>query len=245
MLKVTIWNEFLHEKTDERAKALYPEGIHEHLAKVLQAPDLEIRTAYLDQDEDHGLGGDVLDSTDVLLWWGHMAHNKVKDEVAAKVRKRVREGMGFVPMHSAHMSKAFVGLMGTACTLQWREIGEKARIWCVNPGHPIAQGVPLTFPLESEEMYGEVFHIPAPDELLFITWWQGGNVFRGGCTFRRGLGKIFYFHPGHETCPSFHNENVLKILSNAIRWAAPAEPRDFRAGDWVEPLEEFRPEKLR
>lgn len=238
-IRVTIWNEFVHEQTDESILAMYPGGIHAHLARELASEDLVIRTAYLAQDEEHGLSQAVLDETDVLMWWGHVAHEKVSDTVAARVVRRVQEGMGFIPMHSAHASKPFMWLMGTPCALQWREANERAHVWTVAPYHPIAQGVPMQFTLDHEEMYGEVFQIPKPDELIFITWFQGGNVFRGGVTFTRGAGKIFYFHPGHETLPSFRNENVLKVLKNAVRWAAPSPARDLKSNHKVAPIEQL------
>ena len=235
-LRVTIWNEFRHELENKKAKANYPEGIHEYLRRALRAEDLEIRTAWLEQDKEHGLSKKVLAQTDVLLWWGHMHHEKVKDEIAERVAARVHEGMGFIPMHSAHMSKPFRRLMGTPCTLRWREADERCIIWNVNPAHPITQGVPLHFELPREEMYGEAFLIPQPEELIFISWFQGGNVFRGGCTFTRGMGKIFYFHPGHETYPTFHNAHVQRVLANGIRWAAPPSFRAFKeldSGEWM------------
>ena len=229
-LRVTIWNEFYHEKEDERAKANYPDGIHECLAKALAAEDLEIRTAWLDKDEEHGLSEEVLASTDVLLWWGHCRHGEVRDDVADRVVARVQRGMGFIGLHSAHMSKPFMRLMGTPCTLRWRENDDRCVVWNVNPNHPITRGVPLHFLLEKEEMYGEYFFIPKPEELIFVSWFDGGQLFRSGCTFTRGLGKIFYFQPGHEVYPSYHNENVIRVIGNGIRWAAPAPERDFQAG---------------
>jgi len=227
-LRVTIWNEYCHELENKKAKANYPGGIHAYLREALAADDLEIRTAYLKQDKEHGLSKKILAQTDVLMWWGHLHHEKVKDEIADRVLARVHEGMGFVAMHSAHMSKPFQRLMGTPCTLRWREADERCIVWNVNPGHPITQGVPLHFELPMEEMYGEAFLIPQPEELIFISWFEGGNVFRGGCTFMRGMGKIFYFHPGHETYRSFHNEHVQRVLANGIRWAAPAAFRTFK-----------------
>lgn len=234
-VRVTIWHEFFHEHINEEVAALYPDGMHECLAKSLQADDLEIRTAWLMQDDDHGLSDDVLNSTDVMLWWGHALHEQVRDDIAEKVVQRVLDGMGFIALHSAHMAKPFCKLMGQPCKLRWRCANEKAIVWNVHPTHPITQGVPLHFELEREEMYGEVFQIPQPDDLLFITWFAGGNVFRGGCTFTRALGKIFYFHPGHEDCPSFHNENVIKIIANSIRWAAPGTLVDLQ-GNEFEPM---------
>jgi len=235
-LRVTIWNEFHHELNNERAKANYPDGIHECLAWALAAEDLDIRTAWLEKDEEHGLSEEVLAATDVLLWWGHCRHGHVRDDVADRVVARVQQGMGFIPLHSAHFSKPFTRLMGTSCALRWRENDDSCVVWNVNPNHPITQGVPLHFTLDKEEMYGEYFFIPQPEELIFLSWFGGGNAFRGGCTFTRGLGRIFYFQPGHEMYPSYHNENVIKVIANAIRWAAPPAPREFRAGASMEPV---------
>ncbi len=222
-IKVTIWNEYLHERTEERCREVYPNGIHGYLAEVLgKEEDFIVRTATLDMPE-HGLTQEVLDDTDVLIWWGHMAHQQVSDEVVERVRRRVLAGMGFIALHSAHKSKIFGALMGTHCSLRWREIAERERIWVVEPSHPIAQGLPEYFELPHEEMYGERFEIPAPDALVFIGWFQGGEVFRSGCCFRRGYGNIFYFQPGHETYPTYKDKNVQTVIKNAVRWAAPTK----------------------
>ncbi|MFD0670045.1 ThuA domain-containing protein [Cohnella sp. GCM10027633] len=221
MINVTIWNENEHEKMNPETKKVYPEGIHAALAKGIGSSDLNIRIATLDQPE-HGLTEEVLNATDVLTWWGHVAHDKVSDEIVERVHKRVMEGMGLIVLHSGHFSKIFKKLMGTGCDLKWREANERERIWVVNPAHPIAADLPEQFLIEREEMYGEHFDIPAPDELIFVSWFEGGEVFRSGCTFNRGQGKIFYFRPGHETYPTYYNENVLKVISNAVRWAAPS-----------------------
>ncbi|WP_339222969.1 ThuA domain-containing protein [Paenibacillus sp. FSL W7-1332] len=218
MLNVTIWNEFVHEKIHDEVRNVYPAGIHTVLAEGLQNPDFVIRTATLDQPE-HGLTDDVLDSTDVLLWWGHMAHDQVSDEIVSKVVKRVQDGMGLIVLHSGHFSKPFKALMGTSCDLKWREAGEQEIIWSVNPTHPIAAGITGPIIIEHEEMYGEFFDIPAPDELVFVSNFEGGEVFRSGCTFKRGHGNIFYFRPGHETYPTYYNPEVLKVITNAINWA--------------------------
>lgn len=218
MLNVTIWNEFVHEKIHDQVRSVYPTGIHTALAEGLQHPEFIIRTATLDQPE-HGLTEDVLNSTDVLLWWGHMAHDQVQDEIVSKVVKRVQDGMGLIVLHSGHFSKPFKALMGTSCDLKWREAGEQEVIWSVNPTHPIAAGLTGPIILEHEEMYGEFFDIPTPDELVFVSNFEGGEVFRSGCTFKRGHGNIFYFRPGHETYPTYYNPEVLKVISNAIHWA--------------------------
>jgi trehalose utilization protein len=220
-IRVTVWNEFRHELTHAEVKKVYPKGMHVAIAKALKAnEDMTVRTATLDEPE-HGLTDAVLAKTDVLLWWGHMAHSEVKDEIVDRVQKRVLNGMGLIPLHSGHMSKPFMRLMGTECNLKWREIGEKERLWVLAPNHPIAAGLGEYFELPHEEMYGEFFDIPAPDETVLLSWFAGGEVFRSGCCFNRGHGRIFYFRPGHETFPTYYDENVLKVITNAVRWCAP------------------------
>lgn len=221
MIKVTVWNEFLHEKIHEEVKNVYPDGIHQALAKGIASGDIEVATATLEEPE-HGLTVECLANTDVLIWWGHMGHDQVDDAIVERVQQRVWEGMGLIVLHSGHFSKIFKKLMGTSCDLKWREAGEKERIWVVNPAHPIAAGLPEYITLEHEEMYGEHFDIPAPDELIFVSWFEGGEVFRSGCTFNRGQGKIFYFRPGHETYPTYYNPQVLQVIQNGVRWAAPS-----------------------
>ncbi|MDR1010233.1 MAG: ThuA domain-containing protein [Opitutaceae bacterium] len=216
-----MWNEHRHEKQDPRVAAIYPRGIHEAIAEPLRALDgIEACTATLDEEE-HGLTQAALDTTGVLIWWGHMAHGEVRDDIVARVKKRVLEGMGLIVLHSAHYSKIFKALMGTTCSLKWREASDKERLWTVNPGHPISAGLPEHFELPMEEMYGEPFGIPEPDELVFISWFTGGEVFRSGAAWRRGNGRVFYFRPGHETYPSYHDKNVRRVLANAVRWARP------------------------
>mgnify|MGYP001170027786 FL=1 len=235
MIRVTVWNENVHEQKSETVRSVYPEGIHTAIAKGIAAEDLQVRTATLDEPE-HGLTEQVLNNTDVLIWWGHIAHDQVRDEIVERVHRRVLDGMGLIALHSAHFSKIFKKLMGTTCDLKWREADEKERIWVVDPSHPIAAGIGEYIELEKEEMYGEHFDIPAPDELVFVSWFQGGEVFRSGCTFRRGKGKIFYFRPGHETYPTYYNEQVLKVIANGVRWAASSHGATPRYGN-VKPLE--------
>jgi trehalose utilization protein len=221
-IRVTVWNEGRHEKTHEEIRKVYPDGMHTVLAGALKTAGYSVRTATLDDDEEHGLSEKVLAETDVLTWWGHMAHQAVKDEIAARVQKRVLEGMGLIVLHSGHMSKPFLKLMGTSGGLKWREVGERERIWCVNPTHPIAQGLPEQIVVEHEEMYGEHFDIPTPDELVYISWFKGGEVFRSGCCWKRGLGKVFYFRPGHESYPTYYQKEVQQVIINAVKWAAPS-----------------------
>jgi trehalose utilization protein len=229
-VRVTVWNEFVHEKENARVREIYPDGIHAVIAAALQqqlGSQVQVATATLDAPE-HGLSDQALAETDVLTWWGHAAHERVRDDVVQRVHRRVLAGMGLVALHSAHFSKLFMRLMGTSCVLRWREAGERERLWIVNPSHPIVEGFDQDyFELEHTEMYGEPFDIPPPDELVLISWFEGGEVFRSGCTFRRGKGKIFYFRPGHETFPIYHNPAVQRVLANAVCWAAPTGSRYF------------------
>jgi len=220
-IRVTIWNEYRHEKINPQVAAVYPIGIHGALAEFLgEVADFEIRTATLDEPE-HGLTAEILAATDVLIWWGHRAHDEVEDEIAIRVAARVHAGMGFIALHSAHYAKPFKRLMGSSCSLCWRDDGEKERLWTVRPSHPIAAGVPLHFEIDPEEMYGEPFGIPEPDELIFISWFAGGEVFRSGATWQRSHGRVFYFRPGHETFPTYADANVRRVIINAVRWAQP------------------------
>ena len=222
-MNVLIWNEFTGNAKGKEVLAVYPEGIHNALKDGLKKDaGLKITTAVLEQPE-HGLTQEVLDKTDVLIWWGHCAHGLVSDEAADRVVDFVHRGGGVIFLHSSHLAKPFKRLMGTSCTLKWREAGDKEILWTANPGHPIAQGVPEYIILPHDEMYGEPFDIPRPDETVFIGWFSGGEVFRSGVAYRRGLGKVFYFQPGHETHPIYYDPNIIKIINNAVKWAAPVK----------------------
>jgi trehalose utilization protein len=218
-LRVTVWNENLHEQHKESVKKIYPDGIHTPIAEGIERelPDADVRVATLEEPE-HGLTADVLAETDVLTWWGHAAHDRVEDKIVDRVQRRVLEGMGLVVLHSGHMSKIFVRLMGTSCRLRWREMGEREVIWTVSPSHPIASGVPQPIVIPHQEMYGEFFDIPPPDELVFISSFEGGEVFRGGCCFHRGAGRIFYFGPGHEEYPVYFQPEIQRVIANAVAW---------------------------
>ena len=226
-IRALIWNENQHEKTNALVATLYPQGIHGAISKAFDgAKDITFETATLDMPE-HGLTEERLKNTDVLLWWGHMSHGQVSDAIVERVQKRVWEGMGLIVLHSGHFSKIFRKLMGTPCSLKWREAGEVERLWVINRNHPIAAGLGEYIEIEHEEMYGEPFTIPEPLETVFVSWFEGGEVFRSGVTFQRGAGKIFYFRPGHEAYPTYHNKQILQVLQNATRWAYnPAKPVD-------------------
>jgi len=218
-IRATVWNENVHERENATVREIYPGGIHGTIAGMLNAAGgIEARTATLEQPE-HGLTDDVLDATDVMLWWGHAAHGDVEDRIAQKVVERVWAGMGLIVLHSGHFAKPFKRLMGTPCNLTWREAGERERLWVTAPNHPIVAGIGPSIELENEEMYGEPFGIPEPEQTIFVSWFQGGEVFRSGATWTRGAGRVFYFRPGHETYPTYHDANVQTVIANAVRWA--------------------------
>ncbi|MBA3385602.1 MAG: ThuA domain-containing protein [Chthoniobacterales bacterium] len=236
-IRVTVWGENVHERKNPIVGEIYPKGMHAAIAEGIEEErEFKVRTATL-QEAQHGLTKDVLEETDVLVWWGHAAHGKVSDRVVERVLTRVWQGMGFIALHSAHYSKPFKRLMGTTCSLTWREAGEKERLWVCNPAHPIARGIDRYFEILHTEMYGEPFAIPAPDEIVFISWFEGGEVFRSGCTWKRGNGKIFYFRPGHEVYPIYYHPVVRQVLRNAVDWAAPD------AEKWIDTCPQIPPRK--
>ena len=234
--QVTVWNEYVHERENEVVADVYPDGIHATIADALDVRGFETTTATL-QEPDHGLPPDVLAATDVLTWWGHAAHDQVRDDVVEHVKQHVLDGMGLIVLHSGHYSKIFTSLMGTSCSLKWREAAERERLWVVEPSHPIADGIDECIELDEAEMYGERFDIPQPETLVFNSWFEGGEVFRSGCTYRRGSGRVFYFRPGHETYPIYHDEAIQRVLANAVEWAAPSEDRATSSGGNTEPRE--------
>ncbi len=218
-IKVIVWGENVHEQNDEKVQNIYPDGMHNCIADGLNIDDdIDAKTVTL-QEPEHGLSTELLNNTDVLIWWGHIAHDKVDDKIVDRVHARVLEGMGIIILHSAHYSKIFRKLLGTTCSLRWREAGELERIWVCDPGHKIAQGIDRFIELPQSEMYGEPFQIPPPDEIIFTSWFEGGETFRSGVTYKRGNGKLFYFSPGHETYPIYHQKPIKLILKNAVKWA--------------------------
>jgi trehalose utilization protein len=224
VIRVTVWNEYVHERRDESVRAIYPDGMHSVVAAALESylgDGVSVRCATLDQPE-HGLDPSVLEETDVLTWWGHCAHDQVSDDVVARVVQNVLQGMGLVVMHSAHYSKVFKALMGTSCGLRWRNADDREIVWSVNPGHPICKDVPLPIIIPRQEMYGEFFDIPQPEELVFVSSFTGGEVFRSGCCFTRGRGRIFYFSPGDQEYPVYHHDGVTRVIANGVRWCAPS-----------------------
>lgn len=238
-IRVTVWNEYLHEVQSQEVREVYPDGIHECIAGFLKDAGMEVKTATLSMPE-HGLTEDVLKSTDVLIWWGHMAHDQVEEEIVERVYRYVLGGMGLIVLHSGHASRIFRKLMGTdSDQLKWREVGEKEIIWVTSPGHPICDGLEEKLIIPHEEMYGEHFNISQPEEQVFISWFEGGEVFRSGCCWHRGKGKIFYFRPGHETYPIYHMPEIQKIITNAVKWACPVNTPSVTYGN-VAPVIEIR-----
>jgi len=256
-VKVAVWNEFRQEKTDPAVQDVYPLGIHVAIAEGLSKyRDLAVETATLD-DPEQGLSEELLQHSDVLVWWGHKAHEEISNDTLARVQKAVLSGLGLVVLHSGHYSRIFRALLGTRATLFYREAAEKSRIWVVNPAHPVAAGIERFIELDREEMYGEPFEVPQPDELVFVSWFAGGQVFRSGLCYQRGMGRIFYFQPGHESYPTYHNPEIIRVIRNACRWAARSRPdpervptadggevgflESPRRSDSLEPLEPLEP----
>ena len=165
-IRVTVWGENFHENAErDRAEMAerYPDGMHGAIAAGLReslGAEVEVRTATQDEPE-HGLPAEVLDNTDVMTWWGHATHADVADEIVDRVHERVLGGMGLLVLHSAHFSKIFKRLMGTTCSLAWRDSADTELVWTVDPEHPIADGVPHPIVIEEQETYGEFFDIPA------------------------------------------------------------------------------------
>ncbi|WP_411374590.1 ThuA domain-containing protein [Arthrobacter sp. MPF02] len=223
-LKILVWNEGVHEANNEppHIGEIYPDGIHGAIAAGLRShyPEAEITTAVLATDDEHGLHEEVLAGTDVLLWWGHKAHHEVSDAVVERVHRHVLGGMGLLVLHSGHFAKVFTRLLGTSCSLAWRNEGERELVWTVKPSHPIAEGVDSPIVIPEQEMYGELFDIPDPDDLIFISSFAGGEVFRSGVTFTRGKGRIFYFSPGDQEYPVYHHPQIQRVLANGVKWAA-------------------------
>jgi trehalose utilization protein len=225
-LRVTVWGEGRHEQANADVAARYPTGMHGAVADAIRrhlGDRAQVRTAVLDEP-GQGLPDDVLETTDVLTWWGHAAHDEIDDALVDRLHQRVLSGMGLVVLHSGHHSKVFRRLMGTTCNLLWRNEGDRELVWTVAPTHPIAEGVPSPIVIDAHEMYGEYFDIPEPDELVFVSSFTGGEVFRSGCTFRRGHGKVVYFSPGDQDYPVYHHPDVQRVLANAVSWSAPPVP---------------------
>lgn len=224
-IRVTVWNENVHESTEPEIAEIYPEGIHGAIGAALTAllgDDVTVHLATL-QEPENGLTPEVLESTDVLVWWSHIAQEDVADGVVDRVHERVLRGMGFIALHSATKSKILRRLLGTSCCVRWRHGHDRELVWTIKPDHPIAQGIPEVFAVEQQEMFGEFFDVPDPDELVFLSTFSGGEVLRSGLCYRRGYGRVFYFSPGDQSYPVYHNRHVQRVLANAVQWASPRD----------------------
>jgi trehalose utilization protein len=242
-VRVLVWD----ENPPHADKKLYPEGIRGAVADALNASgngQIQAITAHLDEDEQ-GITASKLADADVLIWWGHARHAEVSDETAALVKTAVHEnGLGFLPLHSAHYSKTFKGVLGCTGHLKggWREIAgfEPEEITVCAPRHPIAQGIE-DFVIEAEEMYGAPLGAPPFETLVFQSYFpHGGEYFPCGFTLTvgegidaqftsgpgggkgqgEGAGRVFYFRPGHETVPTYHLPVVQQIIRNGVLWCA-------------------------
>lgn len=244
-LDVTVWGEYHFEHENEIAGETYPDGVHAAIADFLDE-DFEVHTATL-ADPEHGLTEEVVAETDVLVWFSHLKNDAVDDAVVDRVCRRVLEGMGLIVLHSGCRSKVFRQLMGTSCDRGVRDLVETQRVWVVDPGHPIVDGLQRPYiELPEAQANTEPFDIPEPDRLVMVSWFEGGDVFRSGCCFRRGNGRIFMFGPGHEEYPIYRRDDVQLVIGNAVEWAAPTDAphqpaiddADVRHPDPLEPVEE-------
>ncbi len=221
-MRVIVWSDDAAGKgLEARAASLHPDGIAATIATALReqlGTAADVTTAG-QHESDQGLPDSILAAADVLVWWAHEGHDQVSEDTVDRVQKQVLEGLGLLVLHSAHHSKIFRRLTGTSCDLNWREAQDEELIWTVDPSHPIAVGIDPPIRLEHHEMYGEPFDIPAPDRLVFISSFTGGEVFRSGCCFERGSGRIFYFSPGHETDRVYDQPQIRQVLASAATWA--------------------------
>lgn len=236
-VNVLIWNECRHEKEDAEVAEVYPETIGGAIQAGLKSYGFQLNLKTLD-DEEQGLLESDLDAADVLIWWGHRYHGEVDEARIDYIQQRVLQGMGLIVLHSGHHAKIFKRLMGTSCNLAWREAdhGERERLWAIQPSHPIAAGIPPYLELPKSEMYGEPFDIPEPDELIFTSWYEGGEVLRSGCCFKRGRGKLFFFAPGHETFPIYRDPDIIRIIANAVGYVKQAHTDGWGLENWGRPI---------
>ncbi len=234
-LRVTVWDE-----NKPHIEEYYPAGIRGAVADAIKGDGVEVTIAHLDEP-DQGISEDLLENTDVLVWWGHARHGEVDDELAAKIKQRVHHGgMGLVVLHSGHYSKPFRATLDCTGHLKggWRESDDTEEITVCAPWHPIAEGV-SNFTLEAEEMYGGPFGTPPVEVLIFQSFFpKGGEVFPCGAVWTvgdgvdldftsgpgngvgqgKGIGRVFYFRPGHETYPTYFHSEVKTIIRNGVLW---------------------------
>ena len=221
MICVTVWCDGSDELRHAEIPQLYPGGIARYTAEYLREDTaLEVRISAF-QDAAYGLGDDLLQETDVLVMYSHFFNDQLPQDRLDAVCRRVREqGMGLVLLHSAlwmNLTRQLVGPCGYAA---YREIGEKERVWTVLPDHPIASGMPVSFEFQHSEMYQESAGFPRPDDVIFLSWYEGGEASRAGVTWTRGKGRIFYFSPGHAMYDVMQSAHYHQVVRNGVRWAA-------------------------
>lgn len=214
-IRVRVWSEHTARR------AYYPDDINGAVAEGLRLDDgLSVTTAEL-VDEGDGVPETELARTDVLVWWGHQLHRYVADDAVDRVVRHVRErGMGFVALHSSHMSKPFTRLIGDDGGLGGVEVDAGAeRITVEQRDHPVADGVDK-IELAKEESYNEPFNCGKPDAVVFRSVFDNGHEFRSGLAYTVDNGRVFYFRPGHETYPAFADPMVRRVIRNAVYWTA-------------------------
>ncbi|MCI8623421.1 MAG: trehalose utilization protein ThuA [Provencibacterium sp.] len=241
-IRVTVWNEFYDDPRHPAIQELYPGGVQEYLASVLrEEPDMAVTARHFYEDDACGLSDEVLDSTDVLLVYGHILRDNVpEDRVKKLIERVVKEGMGVIFLHSALWMNLFQRLVGPGAYCGYRELGERERVWVVNRNHPIAAGLPSSFVIPHTEVYSEPAGFPDPDELVFISWYQGGEAARSGMVWRRGAGRIFYFSPGHAWYNAMQIPEYHTVIKNAVRWAVPpSSPPPLNRSAELTPLEDI------
>ncbi len=240
-IQVLVWD----ENPSHAPRDIYPRSIRGAVADGLcefGRDEVVVRTAHQDEPEQ-GLSAAALAQTDVLVWWGHMRHSELNDAVIGRVAERVlHRGMGFVALHSAHYSKPFRTILDCTGHLKggWSEADQPEEVRVCAPQHPIAHGV-HDFTLASEEMYGGPFDVPPPAVVVLQSYFPATNrFFPSGIAWSvgagidpnfesgpgrgigqgEGVGRVFYFRPGHESVPTYFHTDVRRVLLNAVRWTA-------------------------
>lgn len=216
---VLVWSEeTVHDD-------VYPNDINSAVAEHLnEHPEFVAQAVHIDEP-DQGVSEDRLEWADALVWWGHARHDDVREETVDRVEEYVtEEGVGFLALHSAHYALTFkrlVGASGDLGEVRWEDIppGETEELEVVDPDHPIAAGVE-DFTLPEVEMFGEPFDVPEPDDVVLHSTFPEGGEFRSLCTFTFGAARGAYFRPGHEEFRIYHDENVRRVVANAVRWVA-------------------------
>jgi trehalose utilization protein len=224
-IRVTVWSEGIDPNLEPKAVALYPNDINTYIASFLEGShEFEVKVRSLSQPEN-GLSQEIIDNTDVLIWWSHLYDDEVDDNVVERVVNAVLNGMGFLILHASMGSKPAKRLLGESSNVgKYREIGEKERVWVVNRSHPVVEGMEKEyFEILKSEMYGEPYGMPTPDDTIFISWFEGGEVLRSGVSWHKGSGRIFFFAPGHEEFPVYYNKEVQKVITNIVRWLKPVK----------------------